>query len=658
MTDEHDQNPDALTPPPGPTPATSTTPTDATTRVAMPVAPSAPLEPAGRENPAVSTYEHEVALSTVAPTKPVVSTTPPRGRRSRLRWAASLALVALIIATTAAVAAIITGRSTDATVLGYVPANTTLYGEVRLDLPGDQRRAVGEFLSHFPGFADQSALESKLDQVLDDFIKNATDGTQTYTTDIKPWFGGELAASLGPLPPASAITANGTAGSIRALSLISITDPVAAQAWLDGAIAKAGAKTTSQQYGGATLTLFDTSDGMQTALAIVDGKVIVAGDLVSVKAAIDTKGSGGFSNEPGPKAALDSMDADHVGFAYVALRPLLDWSTDLTKAWATSAGASAPPVAVSAALDKAIPDWGAYALRFENDAIVMEATAPVPETRIGPTDNRRSTVAEHIPANALVASISDDLGKTLKQGLALYRDDPSLKTVYDQLDQGLGLIGGADAALGWAGDSAIVVTAPEGTPEGGIIVVPTDKAAADHLFTALRSFVALGGAQQGITVHDETYNGATITTVNLGDIGKLSGMLGAAGASGAAGVPALPSGSVEIAYAVTDQVVVVGSGPAFVKHVLDTTKDSSLASDSRYKSLVDRAGNGTGSSWVDITAIRGLIEKNAVGAGADPAAVAKYQSDIKPFLAPFDALYASSSTSTDLSRSVIYITVK
>ena len=233
--------------------------------------------------------------------------------------------------------------------------------------------------------------------------------------------------------------------------------------------------------------------------------------------------------------------------------------------------------------------------------------------------------------------------------------EPSLKPVYDQLDQALGLIGGADAALGWAGDSAVVVTAPDGTPEGGIVVIPTDKAAADHLFTALRSFIALGGAQQGVTVSDETYNGATITTVNLGDIHKLAG---AAGASGAAGVPPLPSGNVEIAYAVTGDVVVVGSGPAFVKHVLDTTKDSSLASDSRYKSLVDRAGNGTGSSWVDITAIRGLIEKNAVGAGADPATVAKYQTDVKPFLAPFDALYASSSTSTDLSRSVVYITVK
>ena len=108
----------------------------------------------------------------------------------------------------------------------------------------------------------------------------------------------------------------------------------------------------------------------------------------------------------------------------------------------------------------------------------------------------------------------------------------------------------------------------------------------------------------------------------------------------------------------TDQVVVIGSGPDFVKGVIDTTKDTSLASNDRYSSLASRAGSGTGSTWVDITAIRGLIEKVAVGSGADPAAITKYQTDIKPFLTPFDAIYASSSTGNDLNRSVIYVTVK
>ena len=243
-----------------------------------------------------------------------------------MRWAVSLAVVALVIVASAAVAAIITGRSSTAVVLGYVPAGTTAYAEVRLDLPGDQRAAAGAFLSKFPGFADQAALDTKLDEVLDQLVKDATNNEQTYTANIKPWFDGELAFSVGPLPPAPAASSDAPQflGSSRALALVSIKDQALAQAWFDAAIAKTGAKTTSQAYNGATLTVFEPTDGVTFALAMIDGKVAAAGDIASVKAAVDSKGSSGFASEPGPKAALDSVKDDYVGFGYVALRPLLD----------------------------------------------------------------------------------------------------------------------------------------------------------------------------------------------------------------------------------------------------------------------------------------------------------------------------------------------
>ncbi len=109
--------------------------------------------------------------------------------------------------------------------------------------------------------------------------------------------------------------------------------------------------------------------------------------------------------------------------------------------------------------------------------------------------------------------------------------------------------------------------------------------------------------------------------------------------------------------AVTDDIVVIGSGPGFVKHVLDTTKETSLAGNDRYKTLAARAGNGTGTTFVDVTAIREHLEKAAAGS-AEAVEVAKYERDIKPFLIPFDALIASGSISGDLNQSTIYITVK
>ncbi len=299
-----------------------------------------------------------------------------------------------------------------------------------------------------------------------------------------------------------------------------------------------------------------------------------------------------------------------------------------------------------------VPEWTAYWLKFENDAVVMEATAPRPETASGPTENRSSTIAEHVPSSAIFAATSHDLGKTLKEMLGLYASDPAYKPMLDQLNQGLDLVGGADGAFGWAGDAAIVVDAAAGTPAGGLIVEPNDAEEATQLFTALRTFITLGGDQVGATVKDEDYNGTTITVVSV-DVGKLSGMAG-----GSAGALPLPVDKVEIAYAVTDDVVVIGSGPAFVKSVLDTTASTSLASDETYKKLADQAGTGTGGTYLDITAVRGLIEKAAMDGGADAAELAKYETDVKPFLVPFDAMFAGSSIDGDLTQSTIYITVK
>lgn len=590
-----------------------------------------------------STYEPAVGL---APVDPVLPPQAPR-RRSGVRRAVGLAVVALVIGASAAVAALITGRSPDATVLGYVPDKTIVYTEVRLDLPGDQRRSVGAFLSKFPGFADQAALDTKLDEVLDQLIKDATSGDQTYTADIKPWFDGELAFSVGPLPDPASLTADPLTSmdSVRFLALLSIKDQAGAQAWFDEAFTKAEAKTTTETYNGATLTLFSAADGPQAAFALLDGKVAVAGDVTSVKAAVDSKGSSGFAAEADPKAALASADGDHIGFAYLAIKPLVTWSQELSKAVPSGVGGS-----ISDSMVSFLPDWGAYWLRIEGDAVVLQATAPKPAKALGPTEDRTSPVADHIPAGAVVAAVAHDTGKTLGQTLDLFKSDPSLKPMIDSIEQATGVVGGTDAAIAWIGDTAAVINVADGTPEGGLIILPTDKDAAARLLTSLRTLIGLGGDQVGATIREEPYAGTTITILDLGDAAGLAGMAGMG-----SGIP-LPAGHVEIAFAVTDEVVVIGSGPAFVKHVLDTTSATSLASNDRYKALADRAGTGTGSAFVDIAAIRGLIEKAV--AGADPAALAEYEKDVKPYLAPLDAMYASSSVGGDLTSSTILITVK
>ena len=133
------------------------------------------------------------------------STAIPARRTNRVRYLAAGLIVALVVAASALAALVLTGSSPAPDVLGYVPDDSVMYGEVRLDFPGDQRQKVGEFLAKFPGFADQAALETKLDEVLDRLFSETTEGQQSFTRDIKPWFDGELGFSMGPLPSGSAL---------------------------------------------------------------------------------------------------------------------------------------------------------------------------------------------------------------------------------------------------------------------------------------------------------------------------------------------------------------------------------------------------------------------------------------------------------------------
>lgn len=578
---------------------------------------------------------------------PAATVLPPQASANggRLRWAVAAGVVGVVVLATALAISLFTGRAANATVLGYVPNDSIMYGEIRMDLPGDQRANLAGFLSKFPGFADQSTIETKIDEVLDRLVGGATDGDQAYSSDLKPWFGGELAFSVGALPDPSTFQAAPEGSGMdaaRYLALVSVKDPAIAKTWFDEAVAGTGASSTHETYAGADLSVVEGKG----AWAILDGKVAVIGDLASVKAAVDTKGAGSFASTPDLKTALAATSGDHVGFIYLAVRPLVEWSSQV-------GGATVLGVQPGGAMAGLVPDWAAFALRVEGDGLVMESLAPqTGATAAG--EARASKVAEHVPAGAIALSISNDYGKGILAMLDTYRADPSLKSTVETIDQALGVLGGADAAAGWIGDLGIAVVKTDAGVDGGIVIVPTDSAAATRLFTSLRTMVALGGSTAGIDVRDEPYAGTTITIIDLGDLGSLAALGGVS--PDMLGTGGLPTGHIELAYAVTDQVVVIGAGPGFVKHVLDTTADTSIASNDRYKALVGRAGQGSGSGFLDITAIRELIEPILASVGG--ADLADYETNVKPFLVPLDAVVASNSVKDGVVRSRVIVTVK
>jgi hypothetical protein len=231
-----------------------------------------------------------------------------------------------------------------------------------------------------------------------------------------------------------------------------------------------------------------------------------------------------------------------------------------------------------------------------------------------------------------------------------------LTEAFKQIDQAANFLGGLDLAVGWRGDTGIVVARAGDGVEGGLISIPADAAGGQRLLTTLRSFVQLGGAQAGMTTRDEAYAGQTITILDLGTVRGLAGMAGSLG--GAPVDPSmLPDDHVEIAYAATDTVVVIGSSPEFVKHVLDAGAGASLAKDARFSALLGRVGaTHNGLQFVDLAAIRGLVESAMSTASA--AERTNYDTSVKPFIAPFDALIAAGVVGSELDQAHLVVTVK
>jgi hypothetical protein len=199
-------------------------------------------------------------------------------------------------------------------------------------------------------------------------------------------------------------------------------------------------------------------------------------------------------------------------------------------------------------------------------------------------------------------------------------------------------------------DGAIVLTRNGPSVEGGLVVSPTDPAAAHRLVTAVRGYAVLGGAQLGLKITDEDHNGTTVTTIDVGDLRALGRMVGLPEAS----LSSLPAGRFTVVYAATDKLVIVGITDTFVKSVLDTQPDASLANSRQFKAATDRAGSAYRGLWyVDLTAVRELLENQV----SDADKRTEYERDYKPYTVPFRALVVSGRQDGNLNRAEAWLVV-
>jgi hypothetical protein len=533
------------------------------------------------------------------------------------RWVTALAAVALIAVATVAGAVVLVGAGTGSTVARWAPADALAYVEVRADLPGDQRAALGEFLSAFPGFADQASLDRKLSELYDRLVTAASEGDQSYSADIAPWFGGQLGLAIGPLPAVTSLDdPSATADASRALAIASITDPAASTAWVKATAGQAGLAVSTSDAGGTELLLIGPVDH-PIAVATID-RVMLVGDEASVREALARGGADGLSTVAAYGDAIAALPGQQAATVYLDGAAYLDWLERLP----SKDGVRAMPEDLA----DLMPAWAAGGLRIESDALVSSGVMPHPSGAPDIADVP-SELPDRLPASTIMLVDVHDLGQILVEAFARGSgvDDKAMR---DQLEAALSAVGGIDGLAGWMGETGAVVIAVDGEALPGVVAIPSDPAAAADLGRSLRNLAAVAG----LDPTDESYGDATITTVDLRPLGVAE---------------ELGSKDQKLSWVVTDEIVAVGTDPAFVRAALDAPAGDSLAEQARFADLLARVGRDHRSLvWADIDAIETLAV-----ARREPGERARFETDIRPYLAPLGAFMGVVERDGSLDRS-------
>ena len=563
---------------------------------------------------------------------------------SRLRWLVGGGAVVLAGVLVVGAIAVLGARPVPPA-MTYVPRDSVVVVELRSDFPGDQLSKIGNLLAHFPGYKDQSILGQKLDETLAKITRSVTSGGVDYASQVKPWLAGPLYAGG---------SAGASSGASNAGYVVVFTT--------DGTVTCApftGSSPTTETYRG--LTLDEAGAGPAGACAI-DGRQAVVGSVGWVKAALDAHATNqGIDGLADYRTARDRLGGDRLATLYVARGAL-------TAQLGGGLGRAMP--SLDPAIEQAVaglPAWVIAGIRAEDNALVVDVvsapfkpTGGLPGMSVAPGSSllsappaHASQVAGLLPADTAVLYEVHGLGAGLQNLLTEVRALPDVGSQLGQLDAVLGTLGGVPSLLDWIGDAGVVVMPDGASATGGLVVLAPDDATASAKAAQLVALLRLAGLSGGATtnVSETTIDG---TTVTLADFGDLSSLVSSAGATALGGLSIPPGTHLVVSIAAHGSAVLIGSGEAFVRRILETDKGSTLADQASYRNAVALASaQNDGQLYVAVAPVLALVETNLPAADRT-----RYQSDYQPYLAPLDAILETTTSDASGLRVRLVLTVK
>ena len=216
-----------------------------------------------------------------------------------------IALVTLIGLTGAFVVGTVlflSGASTDRAA-SLAPESTAAYVNVYLQPSAGQQMNLGQLIGRLPGFADDAALDDKIDQIAQRFLGET--GID-YEADLKPWIGSQIAVAAWPDDAAEF-------GS-RAVVIAEVRDLPAAETALPSLLNTDPGDFSTETYNGAEIHVADAG-----AYAFSDEMLVAGQDADSVRAAIDAGRGASLADRADFRATLDGLPADHLASAFIDL---------------------------------------------------------------------------------------------------------------------------------------------------------------------------------------------------------------------------------------------------------------------------------------------------------------------------------------------------
>ncbi len=567
------------------------------------------------------------------------------GRPVRPRWAAVVVAMVVVLAASIGVvlgAFLIGPRGgAAAAAAGYVPANATIYYEMRLDLPGDQRAMLEQFLGHFSGVDLDTVLGEGLDTALDKAFTTSASG-YSYTKDLKPWLNGQVAVALIGYPSMSG--GSDSASMPTALLFIGARDATAATDLLTrfrNDASSRGSEATSEQYAGTTIwnwtTVGATSFGQPLAISatVTADQLIVGVGKDVLHTALDV--------HAGKADSLADRSEFRDGLARLPVDRVLTYAIDahaIADAISKELASASPGVAAALnSFTQSTASFGVGSARFEGSRIVADAATTFDsgtQARGAP-----SGLTSHVPGDAMVYAASADVGPMLAKFADAVKSAIAATPNADQLQQFEAALGtDLKSFVSWIGDVAFVASWDENEPSMGLVITPKDAHQASVRLLQLQGLLQLGSANGGpkATISEAQHGDARITTITF-DTGSATGV---------------PAWATTVQYTVIDDRVVIGLGQKFVASVLDTTDASSLAGQQRFRDAASAAGGSADEAafWLDLAKVRDAIVS---ALPADTAA--QYHTLAETWVKPFDYMIAVShaSGSTLTNRSVIAV---